>query len=123
MKSVSLRAFVLVVVAGFMLAGCGKTPSESERSYAGACVRILKGSEAAYGKRCECEAGIVVPKLTPGELKAYLASPDWPKGALNPEAVAKFTSEHGFTMDENSSLGVKLQESFPEISKTCDKAR
>lgn len=116
MKSVSFRVSVLVVAAILLLA-CGKTVNESERSYADACVKVLKGE--AYRKRCECEAGIVVPKLTSGELKAYLASPDWPKGALNPEALSKFTAEHGFTMDENSSLGVKMQSLNPEIGKTC----
>lgn len=120
MKSVLFRTFVLVVAA-FILLACGKSASESERSYAEACVKIMKGE--AYRKRCECEAGIVASKLTPGELKAYLASPDWPKGALNTEAVSKFTTEHGFTMEENTSLGVKLQSSSAEISKTCAGAK
>jgi hypothetical protein len=120
MKSISIRAFVLVVAA-LCLPACGKTKSDAERSYADTCVKILKGE--VYRKRCECEAGIVASKLTPGELKAYLASPEWPKGALNTEAVSKFTTEHGFTMDENSSLGVKMQSLFPEISKTCDRGK
>jgi hypothetical protein len=121
MKSVSFRASVLVVIA-IVLPACGKKLSESEQAYADTCVKInnqINPKGEANRKLCECSAGIMVPKLTPGELKAYLASPDWPKGALNPEAVSKFTSEHGFTMEENSSLGIKRQAAFGEMRKTC----
>jgi hypothetical protein len=121
MKSISFRTFVLVIAAVVLLA-CGKKPSESEQAYADTCVKInnqLNSKGEANRKLCECSASIMVPKLTPGELKAYLASPDWPKGALNTEAVSKFTTEHGFTMEENSSLGVKRQAAFAEMRKTC----
>jgi hypothetical protein len=122
MKSVSFRIFALVVVSIALLA-CGKTLSESERSYVDTCVKInnkINSKGEANRKLCECSASIMVPKLTPGELKAYLAAPDWPTGkAMNPEAVSKFTSEHGFTMEENSSLGVKRQAAFEEMRKTC----
>ena len=118
------RIFISLALStscALLLGACGKSVNESERAYADTCVKLLKGNEAAYRKRCECEAGVVAPKLTPGELKAYVASPDWPKGALNPEAVTKFTTERGFTMEENASLGQKMQASFAEISKACSK--
>jgi hypothetical protein len=122
MKSVAFRTFVLIVAAVALLA-CGKKLSESEQAYADTCVKMLKGNEDAYRKMCECEASVVVPKLTPGELKAHLASPDWPKGALGPEALSKFTADHGFTMEEYGSWGVKMQSLYPEIGKTCREAK
>jgi hypothetical protein len=112
MKSVSFRTFVLVVAAVALLA-CGKTLSESERSYANACVKMLKGE--SYRKLCECGATVVVPKLTPGELKAYVASPDLLGKPMTPESVAPL----GFTLEDFSSLGVKRQASFDEMRKTC----
>jgi hypothetical protein len=122
MKSVSVRALVLVLIAVALLA-CGKKLSEPERSYVETCIKIndkINSKGEVNRKLCECSATIMVPKLTPGELKAYLAAPDWPTGkAMNPKAVAKFTSEHGFTMEENSSLGVKRQAAFEEMRKTC----
>lgn len=122
MKSVVFRTFVLVFGTVVLLA-CGKTPSESERAYADTCVKInnkLNSKGEANKKLCECSAAIMVPKLTPGELKAYFASLDWPQGkAMNPAEVSKFTADHGFTMEENSSLGVKRQAAFEEMRKTC----
>jgi hypothetical protein len=122
MKSVSFKGLVLFVAVIALLA-CGKKLSEQERSYAETCIKIndkINSKGEANRKLCECSATIMVPKLTPGELKAYQAAPDWPTGkAMNPEAVAKFTSEHGFTMEENSSLGVKRQAAFEEMRKTC----
>ena len=117
MKSVSFRAFVLVVTI-IVMAACGKSPSEAERSYAETCVKIMKGE--AYRKLCECEAGIVASKLTPGELKVYLASMDWPFGkAMNQAEVAQFAADHGFTVDEMSSREVKMKTLLPEVNKTC----
>jgi hypothetical protein len=117
MKSVSFRAFVLVVMS-VVLAACGKSPSEAERSYAEVCVKIMKGE--AYRKLCECEAGIVASKLTPGELKVYLASMDWPMGkAMSQADVAKFAADHGFTVDEMSSRDAKMKSLLPEVNKTC----
>ncbi|HUQ31540.1 MAG TPA: hypothetical protein VM095_05435 [Pyrinomonadaceae bacterium] len=122
MKSVAFRALVLVVAAVSLLA-CGKKLSESERSYAETCIKIndkINSKGEANRKLCECSATIMVPKLTPGELKAYQAAPDWPIGkAMNQQELAKFTGEHGFTMEENSSLGVKRQAAFEEMRKTC----
>ena len=122
MKSVAFRMFVLVFAAIVLLA-CGKTLSESERAYADTCVKInnkINSKGEANKKLCECSATIMVPKLTPGELKAYHAAPDWPLGkAMNQAEVSKFTADHGFTMEENSSLGVKRQAAFEEMRKTC----
>jgi hypothetical protein len=115
MKSVSFKICFSVIVAVIFLPGCGKSLSESERAYADTCVKKIMGE--AYRKRCECEARIVVPKLTPGELKSYVA--EWPKGPMNSDALSKFAAEHGFTLDEMSSVGPKMQSLFPEISKTC----
>jgi hypothetical protein len=112
MKTVSFRAFILTMVALLLLA-CGKSLSEPERSYAEACVRMLKGE--AYRKLCECGATVVVPKLTPGELKAYIASPDLLGKPMTPESVAPL----GFTIQDFSNLGVKRQAAFEEMRKTC----
>ena len=114
MKSVSFRTFVLVVAAVVLLA-CGK--SESERSYAEACVKMMKGE--AYRKLCECEAGIVASKLTPGELKVYLASPDMPKTAMSSADLSRFAADHGFTIDEMTSRNEKMKTLLPEVNKTC----
>jgi hypothetical protein len=118
MKSVSFRVFVLVVAAVFLLA-CGKGLSASEQSYADACVKMNSrnpGSNGeAYRKLCECTAGIVVPKLTPGELNAYTNSVDLIGKPMTPESVAP----RGFTIPEFSSLGVKRQAAFEEMQKTC----
>lgn len=110
MKSVSSKIFLLVIAAIVLLA-CGKSLSEAESAYAKKC------STVAPKKLCECEAGIIASKLTPGELKAYTA--DWPKGALNPEALSKFTADNGFTMADYSSLNEKRKSLLPEIEKTC----
>jgi len=118
MKSVAFRMFVLVL-ASVTLLGCGGK-SESERAYADICVKIWKSSSDVQRKRCECEASIVVPKLTPGELKVYLASMDWPSGkAMNQAEVSKFAADHGFTMAEYSSYGEKSKMVIPEVEKTC----
>jgi hypothetical protein len=123
MKSVSFRILVLVVVTVALLA-CGKKLSESERAYADTCVKVMKGAmkgeESSWLKPCECEAALVVPKLTPGELKVYLASMDWPFGkAMNQEDLSKFAADHGFTMDDYSSRNEKMRSLLPEIEKTC----
>lgn len=118
MKSIALRALVLAVAAIVLLACGGK--SEAERAYSDTCIRIWKSNSDVQRKRCECEAGIVVPKLTPGELKVYLASMDWPQGkAMNQAEVSKFAADHGFTMEEYSSYGQKSKAVIPEVEKTC----
>ena len=109
MKSVSFRAFVLIVAVA-VLAACGKTPSEAERSYAETCIKLLKGNEV-YRRLCECEAGVMVSKLTPGELKAYLATPDLLGKQMTPESVASL----GFTIAEFQSLGAKQEAAAKEI--------
>lgn len=116
MKSVSLRVFVLVVAVVFLFA-CGKTLGESERSYAEACVKMMKGE--AYRKLCECEAGIVAPKLTPGELKVYLSWPDMPKTAMSSADLSKFAADHGFTVDDMTSRDEKMRTLLQEVTKTC----
>jgi len=122
MRSDTFRVVVLLFAA-VILAACGKTLSESESAYADTCVKInnkINSKGEANKKLCECSATIMVPKLTPGELKAYHAAPDWPLGkAMNPAEVSKFTGDRGFTMEENSSLGVKRQAAFEEMRKTC----
>lgn len=112
MRSASIKVVVLVFIAIGLLA-CGKALTEPERAYADACVKMLKGE--AYRKLCECGARIVVPKLTPGELKAYISSPDLIGKPMTQESAARL----GFTLEEFSSLGVKRQASFEEMSKTC----
>ncbi|MDT4953714.1 MAG: hypothetical protein QOJ02_1852 [Acidobacteriota bacterium] len=117
MKSVLLRTFVLVVAA-IVLFGCGKTLSDSERSYAEACIKInnkINSKGEANRKLCECSATIVVPKLTPGELNAYVNSVDLMGKAMTPESVAPL----GFTLTDFTNLGVKRQALFPEMRKTC----
>ena len=117
MKSVSFRAFVLIM-AVIVMTACGKKPSEAERSYAEVCIKIMKGE--VYRRLCECEAGIVASKLTPGELKVYLASMDWPQGkAMNQAEVSKFAADHGFTMDDMKGRDEKMQTLLPEVNKTC----
>lgn len=113
MKSVTFRAFILVVV-GTLLAACGKSQSESERSYSEACVK-MRGGNVIYKERCDCEAQTVAAKLTPGELKAYVATLDIQGKPLTKESAAAL----GFTFEEFSSLGKKLQEAQGEISKAC----
>ncbi|HEV7376467.1 MAG TPA: hypothetical protein VGN95_17270 [Pyrinomonadaceae bacterium] len=118
MKSGSFRTFVLVVAAVVLLLACGKKLSESERSYAEACVKInnnLSQKGEASRKLCECTAAIVVPKLTQGELNAYVNSVDLMGKVMTPEAMA----QRGFTLAEFTSLGQKRQASFPEMRKTC----
>ena len=117
MKSISFRAFVLVVAA-FTLLACGKTPSEQERSYAQACIKVndkLITKPEDSRKLCECAATIVVPKLTQGELNAYVASPDLMGKPMTQESVAPL----GFTLQDFTSLGVKRKELFAEMRKTC----
>jgi hypothetical protein len=118
MKSVSFRVFVLVFIAVALLA-CGKALSASEKSYADACVKMnsrTPGSNGeAYRKLCECTARIVAPKLTPGELNAYINSVDLIGKPMTPESVAPL----GFTIQEFSNLGVKRQAAFEEMRKTC----
>jgi len=113
MRTVSFRAFVLIVAAVALLA-CGKSLSEPERSYAEACVKYMKGEEA-YRRLCECSAPIVVSKLTPGELNAYVNSVDLLGKPMTDESVAP----RGFTLADFSNLGVKRQASFEEMKKTC----
>lgn len=116
MKSVALRTSVLAVAAIVLLACGGKT--EAERSYADTCVKIMKGE--AYRKLCECEAGIAASKLSPGELKVYLASMDWPQGKpMNQAEVSKFAADHGFTADDMKSRDEKMKTLLPEVNKTC----
>jgi hypothetical protein len=110
MKSVSCRAFILVVAAVVIVSACGRTPSEAERAYAEACIKLLKGSEV-YRRLCECEAGVMVSKLTPGELKAYIASPDLLGKPMTPESAARL----GFTIDEFRSLGEKQYAAAKEV--------
>lgn len=115
MKSILFRTFVLIIAAVILPACGGK--SESERSYADACVKMMKGE--AYRTLCDCEAGIVASKLSPGELKVYLASPDMPKTAMTSADLSKFASEHGFTVDDMNSREEKMKTLLPEVNKTC----
>ena len=92
---------------------CGKTPSESERKYTEACVKFNKGE--SYRKICECSATIVAPKLTPGELNAYINSMDLLGKPMTEETVAT----RGFTLSDFTSLGQKRQASFEEMRQTC----
>ena len=108
MKSFLFRAFVLMIAA-VILPACGKSPSEAERSYTETCVKLMKGE--VYRKMCECEAGVMASKLTPGELKAYVASPDLLGKPMTPESVAPL----GFTIDEFTSLGTKRYAASKEI--------
>ncbi len=123
MKSVAFRMFVLVF-ATIVLLACGKAPSESERAYTDTCVKVsvaaFKIDEARLRKPCECTAAIVVPKLTPGELKAYQVSMDrsmMVKG--EPVAVSKLAADNGFTVEEYSSWHEKWKVLNPEVTKTC----
>lgn len=115
MKSSSFRVFVLILAAVVLLACGGK--SEAERSYGEACVKMMK--EEVYRKLCECEAGIVASKLTPGELKVYLAWPDMPKTAMSSADLSRFAADHGFTVDEMTSREKKMQTLLSEVTKTC----
>ena len=115
MKSISFRTLVLVIAAVVLLTCGGK--SESERSYAEACVKMMKGE--AYRKLCECEAGIVASKLTPGELKVYLSSLDMPTTPMTSADLSKFAADHGFTLDEMKSRDEKMKTLLPEVNKTC----
>ena len=112
MKSVPLG--IILVAVCLLSCACGKSMGEAERSYADACVK-MRGGNAVYKERCECEAGVVASKLTPGELKAYVATQDIQGKPLTKEAAA----ERGFTFEEFSSLGTKLQAAQGDISKNC----
>ena len=113
MRPLLFKMLVFVVVA-FALLGCGKSLSESERSYADACVKYMKGAES-YRKICECSAGVVVPKLTQGELNAYVKSVDFIGKPMTKETTAPL----GFTLEEFTSMGTKRQAAFPEMRKQC----
>jgi hypothetical protein len=118
MKSVAFRTSVLVVAAAVLLLACGKKLNDSERSYAEACIKIndkLNSKGEGNRKLCECSAGVVVPKLTPGELNAYVNSVDLMGKPMTPE----ITAARGFTLAEFTNLGVKRQASFEEMRKTC----
>ncbi len=78
---------------------------------------MMKGE--AYRKLCECEAGIVASKLTPGELKVYLAWPEMPKTAMSSADLSRFAADHGFTVDEMTSREKKMQTLLSEVTKTC----
>ncbi|HKQ51611.1 MAG TPA: hypothetical protein VJT74_04525 [Pyrinomonadaceae bacterium] len=112
MRSVLLGTVLFAV--GLLLCACGKSMNDAERSYADACVK-MRGGSATYKERCDCEAGIVASKLTPGELKAYVATQDVQGKPLTRESAA----ERGFTFEEFSSLGAKLQAAQGDISKNC----
>src|SRR5215216_773076 len=111
MKSVPLG---IILVAVGLLCACSKSMSEAERTYAEACVKI-RGGNAVYRERCDCEALVVASKLTPGELKAYLATREIVGKPLTRESAA----ERGFTFEEFSSLGTKLQAAQGDITKNC----
>jgi hypothetical protein len=113
MKSVLFGTFVIVLTLG-LLAACGKSQSESERSFTDACVKMRGGNEV-YRQRCECEAGVIASKLTAGELKAYVATQDIMGKPLTKESAAA----HGFTFEEFSTLGKKMQQTQGEVSKAC----
>ena len=99
-----------MVVVAVALPACGRTPSEAERSYTEACIKLLKGDEV-YRRLCECEAAVMVSKLTPGELKAYVSTPDLLGKPMTPESVAPL----GFTIAEFQSLGAKQEAAAREI--------
>ena len=111
MKSVLLGTILFAVC---LLGACGKSMSEAERSYGEACVKI-RGGAAVYKERCDCEAAVVASKLTPGELKAYTATSEIVGKPLTQEAA----QARGFTLQEFSSLGTKLQAAQGDISKNC----
>jgi hypothetical protein len=113
MKSISSRMFVLFFATCVLLLACGKTQSEAERKYAEACVKYNKGE--GYRKICECSATIVAPKLTPGELNAYINSMD----LMGKPMTEEITAPRGFTLGDFTNLGKKRQESFAEMRKTC----
>jgi hypothetical protein len=106
MKSV----FAAGLVAG--LAGCGGGAlGENERKYADACIA---SQGEAYRKLCECSARIVAPKLTAGELTSMEKMTV--SGQVWTEEKAKAA---GFSLKDTGSFGVKKQESFPEMSRSC----
>ena len=117
MRSVIFGTLLLLVAVG-ALAACGngqsKGQSDAERSYAEACVKIWGGGGMSRA-RCDCEAAIIVPKLTTGELKAYVASPDLKGKALTSEDYSKL----GFTSEEMMGAARKWGEAQGQISKTC----
>ncbi|HJU55644.1 MAG TPA: hypothetical protein VJ715_13765 [Pyrinomonadaceae bacterium] len=106
-------ALALSVACWLLLAACGKKQSEAERRYADACVKYNKGE--SYRKICDCSAAIVAPKLTPGELNAYVNSVDLLGKPMTEESVAPL----GFTLTDFTKLGQKRQDSFAEMRKTC----
>lgn len=127
MRSVAFGTLILVF-AVLALLGCGKKASESEQAYTDTCVKVMKSvmktDETRWRKPCECEAALVVPKLTPGELKVYQASMDWPLGkAMNQAEVSKFAADHGFTVDDMKSREEKWKALLPEVEKNCKDAK
>jgi hypothetical protein len=113
MKSTSVKTFILFMAGLLLLSACGKSQSEAERKYSDACVKISKSE--SYRKICDCSATIVAPKLTPGELNAYIKSQDLLGKPITEQSVAPF----GFTLTDFTTLGKKRQDSFPEMRKTC----
>lgn len=109
----TLTLFCLAVMVCAVALACGKQQREAERKYADACVKFSKNE--SYRKICDCSAAIVAPKLTPGELNAYINSVDLLGKPMTEQSVAPL----GFTLTDFTNLGKKRQESFPEMRKTC----
>jgi hypothetical protein len=106
-------ALTISVSCLLLLTACGQKQSEAERRYSDACVKYSKSETSR--KLCDCSATIVVPKLTPGELNAYVNSVDLIGKPMTEQSIAPL----GFTLADFTNLGQTRQDSFAEMRKTC----
>jgi hypothetical protein len=109
---------VLGTLAAMTVAACGggAALSDNERTYADACTRTL----AAFGQSgkqsvCECAARIVVPQLTPAELKAFNTPPELSGKIMTAEATAPY----GFTPADYGSMLQKTTSTKADVEQRC----
>lgn len=113
---VTWASFVACAASALTACSGGPALSENERTYAAACNRTLE----AFGQRgkqsvCDCAARIVVPTLTPAELKAFNAPPELSGRVLTVEN----TAPHGFTPTDYGSMMQKTSQSRAQVEQTC----
>lgn len=116
MKSAQ-TSLALAGVAAIFLAACGGPAlSENEKTYASACNRTLE----AFGQKgkqsvCDCAARIVVPTLSPAELKAFNSPPELSGKIL----TAQNTAPHGFTPADFGTMMQKTTSTKAQVEQAC----
>lgn len=107
----------LAAVSATLLAGCGGPAlSENERTYAAACTSTLeKFGQTGKQSMCECAARIVVPTLSPAELKAFNTPPELSGKIL----TAENTAPHGFTPADFGTMMQKTAGTKAQVEQAC----